>query len=86
MADIVIYTKDYCPFSKELKSFLDEKGLKYSELQIQEDALLASEMETKSGGRTDTPQIFINGKHFGSWDDLKAQKSTGKLDEILGLL
>lgn len=83
MANVSIYTKDYCPFSKNLKEFLEEKGVEYHEIQIQDDALLAREMEEKSGGRTDTPQVFINSSHIGSFDDLKALDSIGKLDELL---
>lgn len=83
MADIVMYTKDYCPFSKEAKNFFEEKGQIVSEIQIQDDAILAREMEEKSGGRTDTPQIFINGSHIGSFDDIKALEATGGLTELL---
>ncbi|MDX9971284.1 MAG: glutaredoxin 3 [Candidatus Gracilibacteria bacterium] len=83
MAEIVMYTKDYCPFSKEAKAFFEEKGKNYSEIQIQDDAVVAREMEEKSGGRTDTPQIFVNGSHIGSFDDIKALEATGNLDELL---
>ncbi len=83
MAEVVIYTKSYCPYSEECKQMLDEKKVHYDEKMIDNDDELASEMEIKSGGRTDTPQVFINSHHIGSFDDLKALESQGKLDELL---
>ena len=85
MAKVVLYTKSYCPYSKNCKEYLDEKGVEYSEMIVDEDVTLAKEMEVKSGGRTDTPQVFINDHHIGSFDDLKALDSQGKLNEMLDL-
>ena len=85
MAKVVLYTKSYCPYSKNCKQYLSEKGVEYSEMMIDEDTTLAKEMETKSGGRTDTPQVFVNDHHIGSFDDLKALDSQGKLNEMLDL-
>lgn len=83
MAEIVIYTKTYCPFSDKCKEFLKEKGLAYNEKSIDGDKDMMAEMEAKSGERTDTPQVFINGHHIGSFDDMKALEATGKLDGML---
>jgi len=83
MAEVVIYTKTYCPYSKECKAMLDSKGVKYDEMVIDHDIALQKEMEAKSGERTDTPQVFINGHHIGSGDDLKALQETGELDKLL---
>jgi len=83
MADIVIYTKTYCPYSKNAKDFFDKMNVKYDEKVIDNDPALTMEMVTKSGERTDTPQIFINNHHIGSFDDVKALKETGKLYEML---
>jgi glutaredoxin 3 len=85
MAKVVLYTKSYCPYSKNCKEYLSEKGVEYSEMMVDEDVALAKEMEQKSGGRTDTPQVFINDHHIGSFDDLKALDSQGKLNEMLDL-
>ncbi len=83
MSEVVMYTKEKCPFSKEAKKFFAEKNVEVYELKIDDDAALTMEMETKSGGRTDTPQVFINAHHIGSFDDIKALDSTGTLDELL---
>ena len=85
MANIVIYTKEYCPFSKDAKHFFTDKGVDFEEKMIDKDMDLAQEMGKKSGGRTDTPQIFINEHHIGSFDDIKALDSSGKLNEMLDI-
>lgn len=85
MAKVVIYTKSYCPYSKNCKIFLEEKNVDYSEKIIDDDPALETEMEQKSGRRTDTPQVFINGHHIGTFDDLKALDSQGELDDMLDL-
>jgi glutaredoxin 3 len=85
MAEVAIYTKTYCPYSKAAKEFLTSKGIKYTEYVIDSDPALKAEMETKSGERTDTPQVFINGHHIGSGDDLKAFDETGELDKMMKL-
>lgn len=85
MVNVTIYTKSYCPYSKSTKEFLTEKGIQYTEYVIDNDPHLKTEMETKSGGRTDTPQVFIDGHHIGSGDDLKAFDQTGELNKMLNL-
>lgn len=84
MADVVLYTKSYCPYSKETKLMLDSKSVKYTELLVDGDKILEEEMEEKSG-RKDTPQVFINGVHIGSGDDLKALDAQGELDKLLNV-
>lgn len=83
MSNVVLYTKSYCPYSKSCKEFLQEKGVAYTEKMVDGDANLENEMLAKSDHRTDTPQVFINGHHIGSFDDLKALEALGKLDEML---
>ena len=85
MAEVTIYTKTYCPYSKECKEFLAQKKAQYYEILIDNDPAAEKEMEAKSGGRTDTPQIIINGHHIGSFDDLKALESEGELDKMLNV-
>ncbi len=85
MAKVVLYTKSYCPYSKNCKTYLEEKGVEYSEMIMDDDPALQKEMEQKSGRRTDTPQVFINGHHIGSFDDLKALEAQGTLDEMLDI-
>lgn len=85
MADITIYTKDYCPYCVKAKNLLKRKGQEgIKEIDITHDEALQKEMIEKSGGRKTVPQIFINGAHVGGCDDLHTLDAAGKLDSLLG--
>ena len=82
MAEIIIYTTTYCPYCTRAKALLDKKRVKYTEINVIDDEEKRKEMIEKSG-RTTVPQIFINGKHIGGYDDLYALEEKGELDALL---
>ena len=83
MPDIIIYSKDYCPYCVKAKNLLKRKGVAFKEIDITHDEALQLEMITKSGGRKTVPQIIINGNPVGGSDDLHALERAGKLDTLL---
>jgi glutaredoxin 3 len=83
MPDIIIYTKDYCPYCVKAKTLLNRKNAAFREIDITRDATLVQEMIEKSGGRRTVPQIFIGDTHVGGADDLYALDAAGKLDALL---
>ncbi len=83
MADIIIYTKDYCPYCTKAKTLLEIKGQKFREIDVTNDKALLDEMLGKSNGRTTVPQIFINETHVGGFDDLNLLNHKGELDKLL---
>lgn len=83
MADIIIFTKDYCPYCKKAKTLLDIKKQKYQEVDITNDAKAQAEFAEKAKGASTVPQIIINGKLIGGCDDLYALNDKGELDKIL---
>ena len=82
MAKIIIYSKDPCPYCVRAKILLKNKGAEFEEIKITSDEL-REEMIQKSGGRMTVPQIFIDNKHIGGFDDLHALDQSGGLDDIL---
>lgn len=82
MAEITIYTTDYCPYCVRAKELLSRKGARFEEISAEDDAVRAAMVE-KAGGRRTVPQIFINGQHIGGFDDLSALDRAGKLDPLL---
>ena len=82
MANIEIYTKDWCPFCKHAKSLLSEKGLEFIELDVTHDLHLETEMQNRSNRRT-VPQIFVDGHHIGGSDELSALSRRGDLDRLI---
>ena len=76
---IKIYTKSYCGFCHAAKSLLAKRGLDYEEIEVTHDALQEKEMR-KLSGRTTVPQIFIDGKSIGGYQELLALDKQGQLD------
>ena len=83
MSDIALYTKDYCGFCAQAKALLNAKGAAFTEIDVTHDADLHAEMIERSGRRT-VPQIFIDARHIGGFDDLAALDAAGELDPRLG--
>ncbi|TMP36745.1 glutaredoxin 3 [Pseudoalteromonas rubra] len=83
MNQVVIYTKDYCPFCHRAKALLDSKGVTYTEYDIGAQPELREEMISKANGGHTVPQIFIKEQHIGGCDDMMALESQGKLDALL---
>jgi glutaredoxin 3 len=84
MADIVIYTRQMCSYCAAAKSLLSRKGQTYTEHDASFEPALRAEMMAKSGRNT-FPQIFIDGKHIGGFDDMNALDRAGKLDPLLAV-
>jgi glutaredoxin 3 len=83
MAEIVIYTKDNCIYCEWAKRLLDQKGLSYQEKYVthsEEGQRLREEMVTKSNGGRTFPQIFIDGRSIGGFDNLQQLAAKGELD------
>lgn len=83
MSRIVLYTKTLCSYCHRAKELLEMKGASYEEIDILKNEERFDEMVGRSGGKTTVPQIFINNKHVGGYDDLLALEIKGKLDELL---
>jgi GrxC family glutaredoxin len=83
MPKIEIYTKDYCPYCTAAKELLKSKGVTYEEKDVIENLNFLDEMLARSEGRKTVPQIFINDKLIGGFDDLSALNKAGKLDALL---
>ncbi len=82
MKEVVVYSKDPCPYCVKAKMLLQRKGVLFKEIKIIDDKI-REEMIKKSGGRLTVPQIFIGETHVGGCDDLYALDAAGKLDGLL---
>ncbi|WP_371193622.1 glutaredoxin 3 [Glaciecola sp. SC05] len=83
MQNVVIYTKDYCPYCKRAKMLLSQKGVEFTEFDLVQKPDLKAEMVKLANGRTTVPQIFIGDIHVGGCDDLFALEAANKLDALL---
>lgn len=83
MAKVEIYTRKLCPYCTAAKELLASKNVEFTEYHAGEDEDLKTEMLNRSNGRRTFPEIFINDKHIGGFDDMNALEQDGKLDELL---
>lgn len=83
MADVTLYTRQFCGYCSAAKRLLDGKGVPYTEHDATYSPDLRQEMITKANGRPTFPQVFINGIHVGGSDELHALERSGKLDPML---
>jgi len=82
MAQVVIYTTNYCPYCTGAKALLRSKNVKFEEIDVTHDPEKRAEMERLSQ-RWTVPQIFIDGQPIGGYDDLQRLDLNGMLDPLL---
>lgn len=84
MAHVVMYTSAYCPYCANAERLLQSKGVTQIEkIRIDMEPEKRVEMMEKTGRRT-VPQIYIDDRHIGGFDDLRALDLAGGLDPLLG--
>lgn len=82
MANVTVYTTEYCPYCTRAKNLLKQKGVAFTEVNLEgkPDELQALKERTK--WRT-VPQIFINDKLIGGFTELLALETSNELDKLL---
>jgi glutaredoxin 3 len=82
MSQVLIYTTDICPYCHQAKELLTARGVAFEEIRIDLDPQKRDEMMSLSQKRT-VPQIFINQKSIGGYDDLVTLIKTGEFDKLI---
>ena len=83
MAEVTIYTRQFCGYCSAAKRLLDGKGVAYVEHDATFEPDLSREMMQRANGRSTFPQIFIGESHVGGCDDLFELDRAGRLDPML---
>jgi glutaredoxin 3 len=83
MAEVVIYTRDFCYYSDAARELLTRKGAAFKEINATGKRELRAEMIEKANGASTFPQIFIGTTHVGGCDELYALEDAGQLDTLL---
>ena len=84
MANVTIYTRQFCGFCVAAKRLLDQKGTDYEEIDVSSEPARRQEMVQRANGGNTFPLIFVGETHVGGCDDLYALERSGKLDGLLG--
>jgi|TARA_B110000977_G_C10743328_1_gene363854 glutaredoxin 3 len=66
----IVWSKPMCPYCDMAKNLLDSKGIEYEVRMLGEQWTREQLLEACPGVRT-VPQIFLDGQHIGTYDQLK---------------
>jgi len=83
MPKVEIYTSANCAYCVAAKNLLKQNGLDYSEVRIDTDAARRDEMVARTQRRS-VPQVLIDGRHVGGFEELAAADRTGELAALAG--
>ena len=83
MAKIVMYSTGVCPVCQMAERLLRSKGVaEIEKIRVDLDPARREEMMQRTGRRT-VPQIYVDDRHVGGYDDLAALDRAGGLDPLL---
>jgi len=82
MSNIIVYSKQVCPYCVRAKALLKRKGADFKEIMVVDEET-RDEMLAKSNGMMTVPQIFIGDFHVGGYNELEKLNKKGELDELL---
>ena len=72
--DVVVYSTPTCPYCDKLKSYLDQKGVDYTDYNVASNKEKAKEMIQKTGQRG-VPVSEVNGEVIIGFDQDKVDKA-----------
>lgn len=64
-----IYTTNYCPYCHAAKRLLESKKIAYEEIDVTDDDKMRDKLVEVTGQET-VPQIFVDDKPVGGYNDL----------------
>ena len=81
-AEVKMYTTRYCPYCVGARNLLNSKDVMFTDIAVDNAPELRREMVQLSGRQT-VPQIWIDDRHIGGFDDLAMLERQGSLNELL---
>jgi glutaredoxin 3 len=82
MADVVVYRTPTCGYCFRVQHLLQSKGVPFTEVDVSGDPAKRQWLLEVTRRRT-VPQVFINGKPVGGFDELARLNRSGELDRLL---
>ena len=73
--DVLIYSKSHCPFCEKAKAWFTLHGIGFTEIKLDDEEQRLAFYQKIPGARS-VPQIFINDKLIGTYDNLMAVADT----------
>lgn len=81
-AEVKMYTRRWCGYCTAAVKLLKDKGVAFENIDCTGDQAKRTWLAEVTG-RSTVPQIFIDGKPIGGYDDMRALDRKGELDKLL---
>ncbi len=81
MPHMEVYSTPNCPYCVRAKALLQSKNLTFKEIDVGDDVESLRKMAQLSGLRS-VPQIFINDRSIGGYDELAQLNADGDLPHM----
>jgi glutaredoxin 3 len=82
MARIRVYSTRWCGYCVRAKTLLEDRGIEYEEISLDNDPAFRQKLFDLTGGWT-VPQILIDGRPIGGYTELWRLDRDGRLDDEL---
>ena len=84
MAFVKIYTTPSCPYCVRAKMLLNNKGVSFEEVSMYDvSSEERQQLAQKTNNYRTVPQIFINDRFIGGYDQIASLERQGELDAML---
>jgi GrxC family glutaredoxin len=80
---VQVYTTPSCSYCVRAKRLLEARGIPFVEIDVAYDDALRAEIMERTGRRT-VPQIFIDERSIGGFEELAALDQAGELAGLTG--
>jgi glutaredoxin 3 len=81
MARIQMYTTRWCGYCVRAKALLEERGIEFEEISLDDDPAFRQTVYDRTGGWT-VPQILLDEKPIGGYVELWRLDQAGGLDGL----
>ena len=82
MPEVTVYSGSFCGFCIQVKSLLDRRGIRYTEVSVEDHPGLREKLLARSGRRT-LPQVLSVSDFVGGADELRALDASGELTTMV---
>jgi glutaredoxin 3 len=82
MTNITLYTTDSCVYCRHAKALLAQRGVPYTEVNLDRDPEGRAELLRHTGMMT-FPQVVIDGRLIGGFQELARADRAGELQRLL---
>ena len=79
---VKIYSTSWCPSCVYAKRLLEDNNIEFKEINIEEEGISREQLHEITGGMS-VPQIVINDKTIGGFENLLSISQSGELSELL---